>query len=81
MTRPTTPRRARSTRARWRRELEDEGDAGDAEEAVEAVPRAAAPERRGPDYKADTTRSDEIVDADELCESDEWQRLRENLDK
>ena len=34
-------------------ELEDEGDAGDAEEAAESrPPQPAAPEKRGPDYKA-----------------------------
>ena len=63
-------------------ELEDEGDAGDAEEAAESrPPQPAAPERRGPDYKAYTTRFDEIVDADELCDPDELHRLREYLDK
>ena len=63
-------------------ELEDEGDAGDAEEAAEnRPPQPAAPEKRGPDYKAFTTRFDEIVDADELCDPDELQRLREYLDK
>jgi cobaltochelatase CobT len=63
-------------------ELEDEGDAGDAEEAVEnRPPQPHAPERRGPDYKAYTTRFDETIDADALCEPDELQRLREYLDK
>jgi len=63
-------------------ELEDEGDAGEAEEAAESrPPQPAAPEKRGPDYKAYTTRFDEIIDADELCDPDELQRLREYLDK
>jgi cobaltochelatase CobT len=63
-------------------ELEDEGDTGEAEEAVESrPPQPQAPERRGPDYKAYTTRFDEIVDADQLCDSDELQRLRDYLDK
>ena len=63
-------------------ELEDEGDAGDAEEAAEnRPPQPHAPERRGPDYKAYTTRFDEIVDADQLCDPDELQRLRDYLDK
>ncbi len=63
-------------------ELEDEGDAGDAQEAAENRPSQLQPhERRGPDYKAFTTRFDEIVDADELCDPDELQRLREYLDK
>ena len=63
-------------------ELEDEGDAGEAEEAAESrPPQPTAPEKRGPDYKAYTTRFDEIIDADELCDPDELQRLREYLDK
>jgi cobaltochelatase CobT len=63
-------------------ELEDEGEAGDAEEAAETrLPQPQAPERRGPDYKAYTTRFDEIIDAEELCDADELQRLRDYLDK
>ena len=63
-------------------ELEDEGDAGEAEEAVESrPPQPQAPEKRGPDYKAFTTRFDEVVNADELCDADELQRLRDYLDK
>ena len=63
-------------------ELEDEGDAGDAQEAAgNRPPPPQAQERRGPDYKAFTTRFDEIVGADELCDPDELQRLRDYLDK
>jgi cobaltochelatase CobT len=63
-------------------ELEDEGEAGEAEEAAESrPPQPQAPERRGPDYKAFTTRFDEVVEADDLCDPDELQRLREYLDK
>src|ERR1700729_2031349 len=63
-------------------ELEDEGDTGEAEEATESrPPQPSAPEKRGPEYKAYTTRFDEIVDADELCDADELQRLRDYLDK
>jgi cobaltochelatase CobT len=63
-------------------ELEDEGEAGEAEEAAESrPPQSQAPEKRGPDYKAFTTRFDEVVDADELCDADELQRLRDYLDK
>ncbi len=63
-------------------ELEDEGDAGDAEEAAEnRPPQPNSQERRGPDYKAYTTRFDETVDADELCDPEELQRLRDYLDK
>ena len=63
-------------------ELEDEGDAGDAEEATESrPPQPSAPDKRGPDYKAYTNRFDEIIDADELCDPEELQRLRDYLDK
>jgi cobaltochelatase CobT len=63
-------------------ELEDEGEAGEAEEAAENRPPQPQPqERRGPDYKAYTTRFDEVIDADELCDPIELQRLREYLDK
>ena len=63
-------------------ELEDEGEAGDAEEAAESrPPQPQASEKHGPDYKAYTTRFDEVVDADELCDPDELQRLRDYLDK
>jgi cobaltochelatase CobT len=63
-------------------ELEDEGDAGDADEAAEnRPPQPHPPEKRGPDYKAYTARFDEIVGADELCDPDELQRLRDYLDK
>jgi cobaltochelatase CobT len=63
-------------------ELEDEGEAGDAEEAAETrPPQPQATERRGPDYKAYTTCFDEIIDAEELCDADELQRLRDYLDK
>ncbi len=63
-------------------ELDDEGEAGDAAEAAENRPPQPNPaERRGPDYKAYTTRFDEIVDAADLCDPDELQRLREYLDK
>jgi cobaltochelatase CobT len=63
-------------------ELEDDGEAGDAEEAAESrPPQPQSPEKRGLEYKAYTTRFDEIVDADELCDPDELQRLRDYLDK
>jgi cobaltochelatase CobT len=63
-------------------ELEDEGETGEADEAAESrPPQTAGLEKRGPDYKAYTTRFDEIVDADELCDPEELQRLREYLDR
>ena len=45
--------------------------------------RRSRPRRRsaGPTTRPITTRFDEIVDADELCDPDELQRLREYLDK
>jgi cobaltochelatase CobT len=63
-------------------ELQDETDAGDADEAAENMPApSSANERRGPDYKAFTTKFDEIVNAEDLCEPEELQRLRDYLDK
>ena len=63
-------------------ELDDEGEAGDADEAAEnRPPPPGAMERRTIDYKAYTTKFDEVVGADELCDPDELQRLREYLDK
>jgi cobaltochelatase CobT len=63
-------------------ELEDEGETGEADEAAESrPPQSGGLEKRGPDYKAYTTRFDEIVDADELCDPEELQRLREYLDR
>jgi cobaltochelatase CobT len=63
-------------------ELEDEGETGEADEAAESrPPQSGGLEKRGPDYKAYTTRFDEIIDADELCDPEELQRLRDYLDK
>jgi cobaltochelatase CobT len=63
-------------------ELEDEGEAGDADEAAEnRPPPSQSQERRTSDYKAYTTKFDEVVEAGELCDPDELQRLREYLDK
>src|SRR6202020_1137701 len=63
-------------------ELEDEGDTGEAEEAAESrPPQSLASEKRGPDYKAYTNRFDEIIDADELCDPEELQRLSDYLNK
>jgi cobaltochelatase CobT len=63
-------------------EFPDEADAGESEEAAENRPAPlSGAERRGPDYKAYTTKFDEVVDAGDLCEPDELQRLRDYLDK
>ncbi len=62
---------------------EDETSAGD--ELADAV--SAAPSRRNwdlsppTDYKAFTTRFDEIVEAEELCDEEELGRLRAYLDQ
>ncbi len=63
-------------------ELPEETDAGDSEEASENRPNTApASERRGPEYKAYTTKYDEVVNAEDLCDPEELQRLRDYLDK
>ncbi len=63
-------------------ETEQESDAGDAEEAAEARrPSTGAAERSGADYRAYTTRFDETVRAEELCDLEELDRLRAYLDK
>jgi cobaltochelatase CobT len=57
-----------------------EGEDGD-EAAQPWRPRAGHNEPRGPDYKPFTTRFDEIVPAEQLCDADELDRLRAYLDK
>ena len=54
-------------------ELPDEAETADAEEAAEAwrPPASGANERRGPDYKAFTTKFDEMIDAEDLCDPEE----------
>jgi cobaltochelatase CobT len=63
-------------------ELPDENDLGDAEDASEPWrPKAQGNERKGPDYKPFTPKFDEIIDAPDLCDSEELDRLRAYLDK
>jgi cobaltochelatase CobT len=63
-------------------EYPDEAEAAESEEAAENRPSPSSnAERRGPDYKAYTTKFDEVVNAEDLCEPDELQRLRDYLDK
>jgi cobaltochelatase CobT len=63
-------------------EYPEESDAGESEEPSENRPApSGGPEKRGPDYKAFTTKYDEVVDAADLCEPEELQRLRDYLDK
>ncbi len=63
-------------------ESAEESDAGDLEEAPDARrPSTTAADRSGADYHAYTTRFDEIVRAEELCDAEELDRLRAYLDK
>ena len=64
-------------------ELPDEADQADSEEASESrrPPASRSNEARGPDYRPFTTRFDEVVDAEDLCDPDELSRLRAYLDK
>jgi len=64
-------------------DMADDPDMGDAETPGEPQrPRHfGANEPRGPDYRAFTTKFDETVPAEELCEPEELDRLRSYLDK
>ncbi len=59
-----------------------DAEMGDSETAAEPWrPRNARNEPRGPDYKPFTSKFDEMVGAEELCEPEELDRLRGYLDK
>ena len=64
-------------------EMPDEADEADADEASESwrPPPSRANEPRGPEYRAFSTRYDEVVAAEDLCDADELARLRAYLDK
>ncbi|CAJ0885853.1 cobaltochelatase CobT [freshwater sediment metagenome] len=63
-------------------ESAEEGEDGDLEEAPDARrPTTPAADRSGADYHAYTTRFDETVRAEELCDTEELDRLRSYLDK
>src|ERR1700720_2188462 len=63
-------------------EFPNEADAGESEEASENRPPASSgAERRAPDYKAYTTKFDEVVNAEDLCDPEELPRFRDYLDK
>jgi len=64
-------------------DMADDTDMGDAETPGEPQrPRQfGANEPRGPDYRAFTTKFDETIAAEELCEPEELDRLRSYLDK
>ena len=63
-------------------EMADDAEMGDSETAAEPWrPRQQRNEPRGPDYKPFTTKFDEMVGAEDLCEPEELDRLRGYLDK
>ena len=64
-------------------DMADDADMGDAETPGEPQrPRQFGDNQpRGPDYRAFTTKFDEIVAAEELCDAGELDRLRGYLDK
>ena len=64
-------------------DMADDTDMGDTETPGEPQrPRQfGANEPRGPDYRAFTTKFDETIAAEELCEPEELERLRGYLDK
>ncbi len=64
-------------------EVDREADYSDADTAsdVSRAPGAGRNEPRGPDYKAYSRRSDEIIAAEDLCDPEELERLRAFLDK
>ena len=60
----------------------EEQDDGEAEEAAESRrPQPPTADARGPDYKAFTSKFDEVVPAEQLCDAEELERLRAYLDK
>jgi cobaltochelatase CobT len=64
-------------------EMPEDSDMGDSDNAAEPWrPRHhGANELRGPDYRPFTTKFDEVIGAEELCEPEELERLRGYLDK
>ncbi|MPZ39023.1 MAG: cobaltochelatase subunit CobT [Rhizobiales bacterium] len=64
-------------------EMSDDAEMGDSETPAEArrPGQRGRNEPRGPEYRPFVTRFDETVDADELCDADELERLRGYLDK
>jgi len=63
-------------------EMPDEADESNSENAAESMrPPSRSNDNRGPDYKAFSTKFDEVIFAEDLCDSDELTRLRAYLDK
>ncbi len=64
-------------------EFPEDGEEGDSDDTAESrrPPNTFSQESRGLDYKAYTTKFDEMVLAEELCDAEELERLRAYLDK
>jgi cobaltochelatase CobT len=64
-------------------EMPEEGDMGDADEPSEAMrpPPASANDRILSEYKAYSRKFDETIAAEDLCDTEELERLRAYLDK
>jgi cobaltochelatase CobT len=64
-------------------DMQDEMDDGDSEEPAEAKrpPQTSAGDPRITEYKAYSTKFDEEIGAEELCDPEELERLRSYLDK
>ena len=63
-------------------EAPEDTDDGEADEPAESRrPQSGPNEAKGPDYKAYSTRFDEVIAAEQLCEPEELERLRSYLDK
>jgi cobaltochelatase CobT len=64
-------------------EFPDESEETDSEASSESrrPPPGRMNESRGPEYKAFSTKFDEMVEAEELCDPEELARLRSYLDK
>ena len=64
-------------------EFPEEADSGEADEAAEnwKPPGSEAAHQRHTDYKAFSTKNDEVISAEDLCEPEELDRLRAYLDK
>jgi cobaltochelatase CobT len=63
-------------------EMADDAEMGDSETAAEPWrPRQGRNEPRGPDYRPFTSKFDETIGAENLCDPEELDRLRGYLDK
>ncbi len=61
--------------------LDEDGEGEDEDSRESRRPPIYGDIQRGPDYKAYTTKFDEMVLAEELCDPEELERLRAYLDK